>query len=121
MSKSARLGEAELCATLQREPNRVGKRDPVADADIHRIDAWSRAKDTTEQLSFVMQGLRSANRIGRCIVYPAEPALGAAQCGAVDQYAEMAGNPEAARVCQTLSVHHEHIRLTNELAGGGDQ
>ena len=93
----------------------------MTDGRVDRTHAGARSKDVADHLAPVQEAAARAPAFGRLGVLAAQPRLAAADGGAVELDAQVAGQPEAPRVGQAVAVDDEHLGLEPQPLPGGEE
>ena len=121
MCQSGRFRQAVARAALQDKIDGPLEVDLVAGRDEHRSNPVARPHYLADRYPVQQKLGPPALLRSRFSRFPTQPALGAADGRQVEPEAEMAGDPEAARVRQPLAIDEHNIRNVFDLPEGLEQ
>jgi hypothetical protein len=115
MRKACRLGQAVPSEAVENEFNSGGEIHLVPDGDVEGGRALLRAENHADLLMTIEErhcGVGFGCWFG---VFTDEPALRYPDCWAIQEEPQMAGNPEASWMGETMAIDEHHIGLCWEL------
>ena len=111
MGLAGGFGDSEAGGALEGDRCRRCEADAMAGGDVDGAHVGAGAQDRADLLIAVEQRRPRASLAAGFLVGSDEAGLGGADCGRVQQHAEVAGDAEAARVGQALAVAEQQVRL----------
>ena len=118
MSQSRRFRQTVAPAAGLYPANRRLQANPVADRYVYRFNAGPGTQDCPDYLFTVEEFGITAGFYTRLFMAAAQPRLGAADGGYIQEKPQVRGKSHAPRVGYSLPVHHNNVRRYRKLLAG---